>query len=75
MPDGTITVTWLNIPGGGVTFNMTGRKRGDIPDMAAVQTRAIVMQALAAFADAEFRMALREQEASLKAAEGLVKAN
>lgn len=75
IPDGTITLTWLNVPGGGITFNMAGRKRGEVADMAAVQTKAIVMQALAAFADAEFRMALREQEAALKAAEGLVQAN
>lgn len=65
IPDGKITIAWMNMPGGGITFQMDGEKRGEIQKMPAVQTKAIVMQALASFADAEFQAAVRASQQAL----------
>lgn len=76
IPDGKIEITYLKMPDGSITFSMTGRQRNDVTDMHPVQCKAIVMQALSAFANAEFQEALRAQQEALKAAQtvGLVEA-
>ena len=62
IPDGKITISWMNMPGGGVTFQMEGEKRGEVQKMPAIQVKAIVMQALAVFADMEFQNAVRASQ-------------
>ena len=75
IPAGRIEILWYN-ENGGLRFEMFGKKAGDIVKLPAIQTKAIVMQALHLFAEAEFREAIRLQEEALAAAlpGGLVKA-